>query len=326
VFGYRRVPLESNTERDSHGRPIIAGVKLAVDPNQAVIVRRIFERYAAGDSLKRIAIDLNDAGILSPQPQKGRVSRSWCPSSVRHILHNERYRGLVIWGKTQKVRSQETGKRIYRRKLPSEWRRREIPEQRIISEELWTATRRRMQLVAKLYDCGRGKRPSRGRTAGSPYLFTGLLVCSLCGGSVTIVSGYRYGCSMHAYRGDRVCTNNLLIARNALESQLITGLQAKVLHPDVIDYTLSRFEEQLARTLTDRGSESTSLRRRAVELEKQIRNCTEAIASMGLSRFLRVQLTDLETQHQELTENSPPLSRAPYDCNYGIRGDLSRAA
>src|SRR5882672_9874295 len=143
VFGYRRVPIESSTERDSHGRPVIAGVKLAVDPNQAATIRGVFERYAAGDSMKRIAIDLNDEGTLSPQPQKGRVSRSWCPSSVRHILHNERYRGLVIWGKTQKVRSQETGKRIYRRKPPGEWRRREIPEQRIVSEELWASVRRR---------------------------------------------------------------------------------------------------------------------------------------------------------------------------------------
>jgi DNA invertase Pin-like site-specific DNA recombinase len=86
VFGYRRVPIESETERDSHGRPIIEAVKLEVDPDQVATVRRIFERYAAGHSLKRIAMDLNNEGIASPQPQKGRVSQSWCPSSVRHIL------------------------------------------------------------------------------------------------------------------------------------------------------------------------------------------------------------------------------------------------
>jgi hypothetical protein len=66
-------------------------------------VRRIFERYAAGHSLKRIAIELNRDGVISPQPQKGRIARSRCPSSVRHILHNDRYRGRVIWGKTCKV-------------------------------------------------------------------------------------------------------------------------------------------------------------------------------------------------------------------------------
>ena len=309
VFGYRRVPIESSTERDSHGRPVIAGVKLAVDPNQAATIRGVFERYAAGDSMKRIAIDLNDEGILSPQPQKGRVSRSWCPSSVRHILHNERYRGLVIWGKTQKVRSQETGKRIYRRKPPGEWRRREIPEQRIVSEELWASVRRRMRVVEQLCDCGPGKRPRRGRSAGSAYLFTGLLECSVCHGSVTIVSGQwrkrndsRYGCSMHAYRGNRVCTNNLLIARMALEEQLLAGLQAKVLHPDIVEYTFRRFEEELARFLSRQSGQTGQLRRRIEHKEKEIRNCTLAIASMGLSGALRVQLTDLEAEHQELTE------------------------
>ena len=234
VFGYRRVPIESATERDTYGRPVIAGVRLEVQPNQAAIVRRIFERYAAGDSMKRIAIDLNDEGILSPQPQKGRVSQSWCPSSIRHILRNERYRGVVFWGKTQKIRSTETGKRIYRRKPQSEWRRREIPEQRIISEDLWDAIRRRIGVIERLYDCGPGKRARLGRTAGSPYLFTGLLECADCRGSITIVSGQwktrsdsRYGCSMHAHRGDGVCKNNLLIACGALERQLLAGLQEK---------------------------------------------------------------------------------------------------
>jgi site-specific DNA recombinase len=89
-------------------------VRLAIDPNQAPTIRRIFERYAAGHSMKRIAIDLNRDGIASPQPREGR-SQSWAQSSVRHILLNERYRGFVVWGKTKKLRSPETGKRIYRR-------------------------------------------------------------------------------------------------------------------------------------------------------------------------------------------------------------------
>jgi len=44
------------------------------EPAQAATIKRIFERYAAGHSMKRIAIDMNNEGILSPQPQKGRVS------------------------------------------------------------------------------------------------------------------------------------------------------------------------------------------------------------------------------------------------------------
>jgi site-specific DNA recombinase len=48
VFGYRRVPIGSSTEFDSHGRPVIEGVRLQVDENHAPTVRRMFERYAAG--------------------------------------------------------------------------------------------------------------------------------------------------------------------------------------------------------------------------------------------------------------------------------------
>lgn len=76
VFGYHRVPIESATQRDSHGRPVIEGVRLAVDESQAGAVRKIFERYAAGDSLKRIAIDLNSEGVASPQRSLCRMWRT----------------------------------------------------------------------------------------------------------------------------------------------------------------------------------------------------------------------------------------------------------
>ncbi len=308
VFGYRHVPIESSTQRDSYGRPAIEGVRLAIDPNQVPTIRRIFERYTAGHSMKRIAIDLNRDGIPSPQPREGR-SQSWAQSSVRHILLNERYRGVVVWGKTKKLRSPETGKRIHRRKPQSEWRRLEIPEQRIVSEKLWIRTHERMNLVRDLYGVTEGKR--RGRAAASPYLFTGLLECSECGGSITIVSGRcrkrgdsRYGCSMHAQRGDSVCKNDLLVRRLDLERQLLAGLQERVLHPDVVDYTLKRFEEELAKALSARSQGDADLRRQAAELERNIANQLR-----GLSRRLFAVDHGRDRQAGEATRVSPRSPR-----------------
>jgi site-specific DNA recombinase len=247
--------------------------------------------------MKRIAIDLNRDAIASPQPREGR-SQSWAQSSVRHILLNERYRGVVIWGKTRKLRSPETGKRIYRRKPEPEWRRREVPEQRIVSEELWTRTHERLKLVQDLYGVREGKR--RGRAAASPYLFTGLLFCSECGGSITIVSGRcrkredsRYGCSMHAQRGDAVCTNSLLIRRLDLERQLLGGLQERVLHPDVIAYTLKRFEEELEKALIARRQDFAELRRQETELERNIANQLRGLSD-GYSRLITEEIARLE--------------------------------
>jgi site-specific DNA recombinase len=299
VFGYRHVPIESATKQDSYGRPAIEGVRLQIDPNQAPTIRRIFERYAGGHSMKRIAIDLNRDGILSPQPREGRP-QSWAQSSVRHILLNERYRGVVLWGKTKKIRSPETGKRLYRRKPESEWRRREIPEQRIVSEELWKRTHERWELVKQLYGVHPGKR--RGRAASSPYIFSGLLYCSECGGSITIVSGNckkrgdsRYGCSMHAQRGNSVCKNNLLIRRKDLERQLLAGLQERVLRPDVVAYTLKRFEEELAKALTSRRQGDADLRRQTGEIERSIANQLRALRD-GYSPAITADLAKLENQ------------------------------
>jgi len=92
VFGYR-----SLREPD--------GVKLEIVSDEADTIRRMFELYSKGQSLKRIAYQLNSESVKSPQPQKGRVSRSWCVSSVRHILRNRRYKGEIVWN-TKRNREQ----------------------------------------------------------------------------------------------------------------------------------------------------------------------------------------------------------------------------
>ena len=305
VFGYRHVPIESATELDNYGRPAIHGVRLQIDPNQAPTIRRIFERYAAGLSMKRIAIELNRDRILSPQPREGR-SQSWAQSSVRHILLNERYRGVVVWGKTKKVLSPETGKRIYRSRPTGEWRRVEIPGQRIVSEELWNRTHERLKFVQEIYGVREGKR--RGRAAASPYLFTGLLECSECGGSITIVSGRcrnrsdsRYGCSMHAQRGDACCKNALLVRRLELERQLLEGLQTRVLHPAVVDYTLKRFEDEFLKALTDRSQGDADLRRQASALERGIANQLRGLSD-GYSESITSEIARLEGQLAAIRE------------------------
>ena len=300
VFGYRRVPIESATKHDSFGRPVIEGVRLAIDPNQALTIQKIFERYVAGHSFKRIAIDLNDEGVLSPQPQRGRVARSWCPSSIHHILHNERYRGVVIWGKTQKIRTPE-GKRIYRRTKKSNWHKKEIPAQRIVSDGLWNAAQQRMQVIRHLYGVGEMSSRRRGRGASSPHIFTGLLKCK-CGGSITVVSGnwkkrrVRYGCSMHAYRGNSQCKNGLLQDAAEVEGAILRGLQRMVLHPDVVEYTLGRFEQGLRRVIKRRGELQDQFTVKKSEIEAAIKNCADAIAGGQAVKPLTQKIVELEKE------------------------------
>jgi hypothetical protein len=85
------------------------------------------------------------------------------------------------------------------------------------------------------------------------------------------------------------------------------GLQAKVLHPDAVEYAFLRFEEQILRSIDRQSAETAGSRRQLRVVEAKIRNCTEAIASMGWSTFLRAQLQDLESQHRELADKLAAL-------------------
>jgi site-specific DNA recombinase len=222
-----------------------------------------------------------------------------------------------------RTRSPDTGKRIHRRKPEAEWRRLEIPDQRVVSEELWTRAHERLRLVRDLYGVREGKR--RGRAAASPYLFTGLLFCSECGGSITIVSGRcrkreasRYGCSMHAQRGDAVCTNSLLIRRLDLEQQLLGGLQERVLHRDVVAYTLKRFEEELEKALVVRRQDHMELRRQEAEIKRNIANQLRGLSD-GYSRLITEEIARLE--HRLVTGLEIPTPRLS-DCGCAIHVNL----
>jgi site-specific DNA recombinase len=185
VFGYRGV----------RG---LDGVKLEIVENEAATIRRMFDLYSKGQSLKRVACLLNAEGVKSPQPQKGRVSQSWCVSSVRHVLKNRRYKGQIAWNTKRKVRVPGTGRRIYRRRPESEWVVTSAPHLQIVSDELFAAVERRFAVTQKLWGVG-GSGLARGQQK-QVYLFSGLLECGECGGSITLVGGRaktsrsEYGC------------------------------------------------------------------------------------------------------------------------------------
>jgi len=67
------------------------------------------------------------------------------------LLRNERYRGVVVWAKTRKIRNAQNGRRIQRGRPQSEWVRVEMPEQRIVPEKLWLAVQKRLAYVNRVF-------------------------------------------------------------------------------------------------------------------------------------------------------------------------------
>jgi DNA invertase Pin-like site-specific DNA recombinase len=246
-FGYRSVPIEDPTRKDAYGRPQVVGVQLEIEPNQAAVVSRIFADYAAGDSMKAIAKRLNAEHVPAPMPYRGQRHPSWAPSALSVMLHNDRYRGVVVWNRTRKVRDPRTGRRVQRERPKSEWVVLQAPHLQIVSEELWGAVERRLAVVTTSF--GAGTSPGLCcRSYSAQYLLSGFLKCGVCGSKMVVVSGRgqcgraRYGCPMKHARG--ICSNSLHLRQDMLEREILSGLQSRVLHDDVAAYALAEFRRQ----------------------------------------------------------------------------------
>jgi DNA invertase Pin-like site-specific DNA recombinase len=307
-YGYRNEREDDYGRREVGGHAPLKGVRQVIDPEEAAIVLLIFKMYAEGNSYERIAKFLNSASILSPQrPRKGGI-RSWCPSAIREMLLNERYRGTVNWGMTEKLKNPETAATEYRNRPASEWTTQYHEELRIVSDELWEKVRVQNGLVCEKH--GPKKLGGMNRTETSrKYLFSGLLRCGVCGANMVISSGKApnsfYGCPYHRKRG--VCANKLTIKQSSLEEQLLGRIVARLRTPETLALLQEEFSRQVAVAATAEAAAAQKalgshdgLRKENAALGGTVERLTDAIAQHGLSHALSAKLRQSEARMEEI--------------------------
>lgn len=81
--------------RKCYGYIIGSDGQLVINSDEAQIVRWIFERYLAGDSLGKIGVGLERQGIPSPTGKS-----KWNREAIDKLLSNEKYTGRVLLQKT----------------------------------------------------------------------------------------------------------------------------------------------------------------------------------------------------------------------------------
>lgn len=288
TYGYASVAEESPPDPEHPRR------RLVVDEVEATVVRAIFRAWVEGKALKAIAAQLNSDGIAAPHDRGNgnKIGRGWPHSTVRAILANERYTGRVTWNTSKWVRV--PGKRSRRRvdRPESEWRVLDVPELRVIDDDTFRAAQRRF-------------RKGRGRvegTAKSPHLLTGLLICGVCGGSMTIVSGKlkagvryaNFGCTSYAQRGAAICGNNRTVGERKITSAVLGALGRELDRPELLDRFVTAFRRHRLR-IADAGRKGQHDAVRALrEAETRLQNVTDAMARVGWSSALAEQLRQEE--------------------------------
>jgi site-specific DNA recombinase len=156
-YGYDNVAVTGPDGTRSH-------VDRQINEAEAIVVRQIFKLAAAGYGFRRIAHALNAEAALAPRATHGRKS-GWSASTVRDVLRSEIYRGVLIWGRTQKRDGwgQRVTRRAARQRPPDDWIRVERPDLRIVSEALWDGVQEHLRQARAAY-----LRSSNGQLHGRP--------------------------------------------------------------------------------------------------------------------------------------------------------------
>ncbi|MDU2239745.1 MAG: recombinase family protein [Paenibacillus sp.] len=171
---------------------------LEIVPEEAAIVRKIFELYASGKGLKAIANQINREGHTTKR------GNAFSTDSIKQIILNP-----VYVGKIRYLQHENWNERRRKGKNATPMLE-DGGHEPIISEELWE----KVQLLQK------SKAVTTSRTFDGKYTLTGLLRCPQCGAEMVasrtvnnlkdgsrIVRRY-YSCGNFKSKGSSVCSAN----------------------------------------------------------------------------------------------------------------------
>ncbi|MFT8933429.1 MAG: recombinase family protein [Acetobacter syzygii] len=284
-----------------------------INEEEARTVRRIFTDYTRGKSSRTIAMELNRDGVPGPQ------GRDWGPSTIHGnrergtgILNNEMYVGRLVWNRLRYLKDPDSGKRVSRLNPESEWVIQEVPELRIVEQDLWDAVKARQAETTF-------SQPARGNEALSAqrrprHLFAGLIRCGCCGGGYSMISKDLLGCSTARNKG--TCDNRLNIRRDALEASVLSGLRTHLMEPDLFKEFCNEFTREVNRLRMELGADLAAMRNEIPRIDRELDKLLNLIlASDDIEASKRVmkKMTTLEARKEELeqkvanTEEPPPL-------------------
>ena len=245
-----------------------AGI-LDINPEAALVIKRIYTEYAGGSSPRLIAHGLNEDGVLSPRGGKWNASTiNGNTARGQGLLLNEKFVGKVVWNKRKSVKDL-SGRRITRTNPESEWIIIDVPALRILDDELFNAARAR-RLAA-------GTEHSRRRPK-SNRLLSGLLRCGSCGSGMAMTgcdrSGPRVRCSRNRESGS--CNNNSRYYIEKIEQLVLARLKAQIDNPKLLGTFIDAY-------LSERRSLSANARRDKIKIAAMIASNQRSIENLVLA-------------------------------------------
>ncbi|MBI4425391.1 MAG: recombinase family protein [Elusimicrobia bacterium] len=204
--------------------------KLAPDPKEVPVVRRIFKMCLAGNGAKEIARALNGEGLRT------RRGRKWEINAIHYILRNETTTGVLIFNRVSK----NSVKAVDRPE--DQMIRVEKAHPAIIERDVFD----RAQLLIQ----ARSPRRVHPRTVTSNYLLSGFLFCGKCGANMAGCAAkssrfFYYTCHNKVRRGEHGCSAPL-INREKIERSIVAQLKLRVLTEENLSKLIRLINEDVS--------------------------------------------------------------------------------
>lgn len=279
-------------QMDANGEPVRGD--RTINQTEAAVVERIMRDYVAGQSPIKIARQLNAEGIPGPS------GNEWGPSTINGnrergtgILNNELYIGKLVWNRLRYVKNPDTGKRISKLNPPESWIIKDVPELRIVDDELWNAVRAKQGKIKKLGTAFWDRQRPR-------YLFSGLIKCGTCGGGMTVISQTHIGCATARNKG--TCDNLKAIGRDNLEAAVFEALQHHLMDEQLCAEFCTEYVRHMNELRQQRSASLAGYRAEFERNDRQLDKMVDAIANGAPVAKLKDKMWELENRQVVLKE------------------------
>ena len=238
--------------------------RYAIQPEEAAVVRNIFDLYRSGYSAVRICRTLNARGVKTSR------GKPFQPEGLMRIITNERYTGVYIWGDVRVPGG-----------MPAIINKSDFEEAQHM----------------------RGKTARHIEQGAVDFLLTGKAFCGLCGSSMIGDSGtskdgsrhHYYSCQAHKAR--KGCSKKS-VRKDLLESAVVDFVLDVVLSDAQIEKTADAVMALQAEEL--KRSPLSAMEAEYAEVLKQIENINDAIAAGIWNKSTSARLKTLEDSAESL--------------------------
>ena len=232
--------------------------KIAVNPEEADIVRIIYQWYLTDMGAKAVAERLNREGFR----YRG---KRWCKNRILDIIGDEAYIGKYYYNRRDH--------RTRKIKLKEEWITMSVEP--IVEEGIWQRAKDLKEARAPI-DSSRNP-----AVVGSKTLLTGLAVCGLCGARMTLETAQGgkftyYNCANYIRRGKSTCLGQRIPAA-PLEQAILDHITDKLFTKDRVKDILKGIYAEIRKMDKGREGQRKSLLRQYGVMKGKLTRQYEAI-------------------------------------------------